>query len=520
MKKLLATSMVLAAGCWGAAGDCGALRQLALPATTITIAEPIAQGTFQVPGGGVVNNLPPFCRVAGVIAPSSDSHIRFEVWLPLNKWNGNFQGVGNGGFAGNLNFGGLVGAIHHGYAAATTDTGHEGGGQDAAWALNHPEKMIDFGWRGIHEMTVQGKAITQAFYGQAVKKAYFNSCSNGGRQALMEAQRFPADYDGIIAGAPANYWTRLLSLGLMTAKAAHATPAAYFPAAKLKAIQANVLKACDARDQVTDGVVEEPNACRANEDALLCAGAENDNCLTAAQLQALKTIRRGVVDAKGKPLFPPVSASGEAEVGGWGAWITGGQRESGAMFAFSTQFFKHMVYSDANWDFKASDLQKDIAAAARLAPVLNATETDLSAFQKRGGKLILYHGWCDAAIPAQNSIDYFQAVQKKMGAARAREFVRFFLAPGVQHCGGGAGPNVFGQGGPRGGATAENDLNAALVRWVEEGVAPERVSAAKVEQGKTVRTRPLCAYPLVARWKGTGSTDEAANFECAASSAR
>lgn len=501
-----------------AARDCEALAKVALPNTTVELAR-VTESPFNLPGSMTpVRNVPRFCRVAGSIKPSADSDIRLEVWLP-DAWNGRFQGVGNGGFAGALNFGGLIGAVQSGYAAATTDTGHQAGGQDASWALNHPEKIVDFGWRAIHEMTVKGKALVQTYYGEPAKKSYFSSCSNGGRQALMEAQRFPEDYDGIIAGAPANYWTHLVSLGVYSSKAILAKPESYIPATKLKAIQKAALDACDAKDKVTDGVLEEPLLCKPAYAKLLCDGAETESCLTKPQLTALEAIHAGPHNKKGQRIFPPVAIGGEAEAGGWGPWITGTAPERSSMFAFGTQFYKNMVYNDPNWDYKQFDVDRDVKVAdEKMARILNATDPDLSKFQARGGKLILYHGWCDAAIPAENTIDYYRQVEKKMGAAKAKQFVRFFLAPGVQHCGGGAGPSSFGQAGPRGGEP-ESDIDAALVRWVEKGVAPERIVAAKMRPGQPndppARTRPLCAFPLVARYKGAGSTDDAANFDCA-----
>jgi feruloyl esterase len=514
---------LLALACIAAAAtDCAQLVKLALPQTTIEIAQTISDGSFRPPGAATpISNLPSFCRVAGTIRPSADSDIRIEVWLPSAGWNGKFQGIGNGGFAGAIGYGGLGGAVAHGYAAAATDTGHQAGGQDARWALGHPEKIIDYGWRAIHETAVKGKAITKEFYGEEPKRSYFNSCSNGGRQALMEAQRFPEDYDGIVAGAPANNFTRLLALAMVGVKATLAVPGGYIPAAKLAAIQKASLSACDARDGVSDGVIEEPLSCRPDTSALLCKGGENDACLTAPQIEALKTMYGGVRDSKGKLVFPGISHGGEADPGGWSPWITGKEPEKSSMFAFGTQFFKNMVYSDPAWDYRSFELERDLKAAEqKMGPVLNSTDPDLRRFRERGGKLIIYHGWCDAAIPAESAVAYYRSVENKVGAKKTREFVRLFMAPGVQHCAGGTGPNSFGQAGPRNG-DAGKDLNAALERWVEQSVAPERVVATKYKSpGVVERTRPLCAYPLVARWAGSGSTDDAANFECAASSKR
>jgi feruloyl esterase len=502
------------------AADCPALRQLSLPATTITSADDVPAGSFTPPGSGAIANLPAFCRVTGAIRPSSDSDIQFEVWMPASGWNGKFQGVGNGGFAGAVSYGQLADAVRRGYAAASTDTGHRGQGQDASWALGHPEKTIDFGHRAIHETTVKGKAIVQAFYGSQAKRSYFNSCSNGGRQALMEAQRYPEDYDGIIAGAPANCWSKLM-LGAVSIMQATADPASYIPASKLPAIQAAALSACDANDGVKDGVIENPGQCRFDPGVLLCQGTETDNCLTAPQMKALRTIYDGTRDSKGKLVARGYAMGGEAEPGGWGSWITGNAPERAALFFFGTSFYKNMVYGDPSWDYKKFDADREAKAAEeKAAAILNAVDPDLRRFQARGGKLILYFGWSDAAIPAQYIIDYYQSVQKKVGAKKTAGFVRLFMVPGMQHCGGGSGANYFGQGGVAQGDPQHN-IAAALEQWVEQGVAPEQIIATRFKTGANPesgveKTRPLCAYPKVAQYTGKGDTNDAANFICQA----
>ena len=440
--------------------------------------------------------------------------------MPTKDWNGKFQGVGNGGYAGAVGYGQLAAIVSKGYATAGTDTGHRAGGQDARWALNNPDKIVDFGHRAIHETAVAAKALIKAHYGEAAKRSYFNSCSNGGRQALMEAQRYPEDYDGIIAGAPANYWSALLSSAASGSKALLADKASYIPSSKLPTIQAAVRASCDLLDGVKDGVLEDPAQCRFDPAPLLCNGAESDSCLTTPQLEALRKVQSGLVDAKGRRLFPPISPGGEAEQGGWGPWITGTAPEKSSMFAFGTQFFKNMVYSNPDWDFRTFETGRDFKVAnKRMAPILDATNPDLTRFQGRGGKLIMYHGWSDAAIPGQNTINYFRSVQKKMGAARTGGFVRLFMAPGVQHCAGGSGANVFGQAGPPQ-RDADHDIGAALERWVEQGVAPERIIATKYKDQSQAsgveKTRPLCAYPMVAKYKGSGDTNDAASFSCAA----
>ena len=346
------------------AAPCESLRQLSLPDTSITTAETVSAGSFTAPGvAQPIATLPAFCRVAGTIRPSKDSDIQFEVWMPASDWNGKFFGVGNGGYAGAIAYGGLASAIRESYAAASTDTGHQAGGRDASWALKHPEKIIDFGHRAIHLTAVNGKAIVKAFYGDAPKRSYFSSCSNGGRQALMEAQRYPEDYDGIIAGAPANYWTYLLSMAASNVLATMKDPASYIPASKLPAIQAAALAACDTLDSVQDGIIENPGQCHFDPSSLLCKDQESDACLTAPQLTALKKIYGGLPDKSGKSIFPGYPMGGEAEQGGWGPWITGPEAGKAMMYDFSTQFFKNMVHSNPDWDFRTFDPIRDTQTA-------------------------------------------------------------------------------------------------------------------------------------------------------------
>jgi hypothetical protein len=498
------------------AATCDSLGALQLPETTVVTAESVPAGSFTSPGGPVKTTVN-FCRVAVVVKPSADSDIHVEIWLPASGWNSKFQGIGNGGFAGSIDFNALAAAVAHGYAAAATDTGHQAGGTDASWALNHPEKIADFGHRAIHETAEVAKGVIFAFYGAAPKRSYFNSCSNGGRQALMEAERYPADYDGILAGAPANYWTHLLTTAIFNLQAI-SEPGSAISASKLPAIEAAALAACDMLDGVKDGVIENPAQCHFDPGVLRCKNAETDACLTAPQIAAARKIYGGAKTSKGEPILPGFSPGGEAEPGDWAAWITGSGGNPSLQDAFGTNFFKYMVYNNAAWDFKASTADHNVKLADdKMALGLNATDANLKKFESRGGKLILYHGWSDAAIPPQNTVDYYQSVVKKMGSKEAAAFVRLFMVPGMGHCGGGAGPNVFGQAGvPR--TDPEHDIEAALERWVEQGAAPEQVVATKLKPGTNppaaMRTRPLCAYPQTAHWTGSGSTDDAANFAC------
>ena len=502
------------------AATCESLASLSRSGMTISTAETVATGSFKPPVGAAMDNLPSFCRVAGVLKPSSDSEILFEVWLPSSGWNGKLAGVGNGGFAGSMPYAGLAASLRRGFATAATDTGHEAGLTDAKWALGHHEKLVDFGYRALHDTTETAKAVIASFYGDAPKRSYFSSCSNGGREALMEAQRFPADYDGIVAGAPANYWTHLLLGAGWGLQAMMSDAASYIPAAKLPAIEAAALAQCDANDGVKDGVIDNPSQCHFDPSVLLCKGAESDACLTSPQLATLKKIYSGPLDSKGRQVFPGYSVGGEPGQNGWGGWITGARPGASLQSGFGTNFFKYMVYEDPNWDVKSFSVDHDMKVADdKVAQVLNATDSNLKRFKDRGGKLIIYHGWSDAAIPPQNAIDYYKSVVGKMGAKQTDAFVRLYMVPGMQHCGGGPGPNVFGQTSPVD-SDPQHDINRAVEHWVEDGVAPAQIIATKYKglnpSTGVERTRPLCPYPQVAQYKGTGSTDDAANFTCVA----
>jgi Tannase and feruloyl esterase len=529
---LLTVSGAFVTSARAAGQSCEQLAQLALPNTTITSAQTVAPGTFAPPASmtpwlagdpGFYKKLPAFCRVTAAAKPAADSDIKIEVWLPSSGWNGKFRGQGNGGFAGEIDYRALGLAVLQGYASAATDTGHAAEGSNATWALGHPEKIVDFAYRAIHEMTVIGKATTKAFYGDAAQHSYFANCSNGGRQALMEAQRYPEDYDGILAGAPANYWTHLLAGALYDAEATTLDPASYIPASKIPAIAKAVNDSCDAQDGLTDGVLNDPRQCHFDTAALLCKAAESDACLTQPQVTALRKLYEGAHDSKGKEIFPGFLPGGEDGGGGWPLWITGMGPGKSLLFAFGIGYFSDMVYGKADWDYKTANLDEAVAASdKKFSGVLNATETNLKPFESRGGKLIIYHGWNDAAISALNTIHYYEAVQNKMGKQEAGSFLRLFMVPGMQHCGGGPGPDVFGQAGFSTPNDPQHNIYLALEEWVEKGAAPSAVIATKQPgEGSTLKvTRPLCAYPQVAVYKGSGDTNDAANFACGAPSAK
>lgn len=528
MRQLLAilvVALILPATA-AAQKSCEALSSLKLEKTTITSAEVVAAGMFtpavgheDFPGADGYKQVPEFCRVRADLHPSKDSDIKIEVWMPASAWNGKYQGQGNGGFAGMIDYSGLASAVRRGYASAATDTGHSGTATDATWALGHPEKIIDFGYRGIHEMSVQAKAVIAAFYGKASQHSYFAGCSDGGREALMEAQRFPDDYDGIVAGAPANFWTHLLAGAAWDNQVLLADPSSYIPPAKLPAINAAATASCDAKDGLADEIISDPAHCHFDPAQIQCKGAESDSCLTEPQVTALKKIYAGAQTSGGSQVFPGFVTGGELGGGGWEPWITGSAPEKSLLFAFGTHFFAYMIFDDANWDFRKFKLEEDTKLAdKKMAAILNATNPDLRPFQKRGGKLIMYHGWSDAAISPANSIQYYDSVVKKMGSGTG-DFIRLFMVPGLQHCFMGPGPNSFGQisSGPQG--DPEHDVLSAVERWVETGVAPQKVIATKYvndldpSQGIKMR-RPLCPYPQVARYNGTGDKDDAANFAC------
>jgi Tannase and feruloyl esterase len=513
---------------YAAGASCEQLAQLALPGTKITSAQTVAAGAFSRPEGvsaylmappEFYKQLPAFCRVTAVATPTADSDIKIEVWMPASGWNGKFRGQGNGGFAGEIDYRGLGIAVSQGYASAATDTGHAAPGTNAAWALGHPEKIIDYAHRAIHEMTVVGKAMVKAFYGDDPKRAYFAACSNGGRQALMEAQRYPEDYDGILAGAPANYWTHLLTSAVWDAQATTLETESYIPSSKIPAIAHAVLAACDAKDGVKDGILNDPRQCRFDPATILCKAGNSDSCLTPAQGTALKRLYGGAHDSKGKEIFPGFVPGGEEGPGGWGLWITGDAPGHALLFAFGSGFFSNMVYEKADWDYKKAKVDEAVAASdKKFANVLNSTQPDMKPFEARGGKLIIYHGWNDAAISPLNAINYYESVVAKMGKQGADSFVRLYMVPGLQHCGGGPGANVFGQLALNPVDDPQHNIYLALEQWVEKGTAPSAIIASKLEDdaptGRVQMTRPLCAYPQEAKYKGSGDTNDAASFVC------
>ncbi|MGA3034747.1 MAG: tannase/feruloyl esterase family alpha/beta hydrolase [Terracidiphilus sp.] len=500
------------------AADCANLKNMQLAGTKITVAESVTSGVLTIADGDApLQNLPALCRVAGEIRPTGDSRIRFEVWLPAEGWNGRLLGSGNGGFAGSIYYEQLAGYLKRGFAVAGTDAGHQAEGTDASWAYGHPEKIKDFGWRAIHLTAERAKQILAAYYGKPAEKSYFDACSDGGREALMEAQRFPEDYDGILAGAPAYAWTTLLGAGARVLQQLTGDPKAYIPDGKLNAIQRASLEACDALDGVKDNVIGDPAKCHFDPQVLLCRGDNSPECLTQPQIDSLKLLYFGIRDEHGALIFPGFSMGDETS---WKEWVVGEDPAASLGSRFAVNYFRYMVTGDSRFNVLTAspdDLLRQ--SIEKGAADLDATNPDLSRFAARGGKLILYHGWNDPAISPGLTVSYFKDVKEKMGAEKAVASVRLYMVAGMEHCGDGPGASSFGQFGSPASEGPKYGLFDSLVNWVEKGSPLESVVATKYEAGpdgaaKAKFTRPLCAYPMVARYAGSGDVNSAANFAC------
>ena len=514
-RHLLALAAVSAASAF-AAVPCESLASMALPQATIDSVKVVASGSFTPPSmrradaqdparvDAAINpaykSVPAFCRVMATLRPSSDSDIKVELWLPVSGWNGKYQAVGNGGWAGVISYSALAEGVQRGYATSSTDTGHVGA--SGSFALGHPEKLIDFGYRSVHEMVLKSKAVIFAFYGTAPVHSYWNGCSTGGRQGLMEAQRYPEDFDGMLAGAPANprsgLTTEEMVIGLATLK----NPESYIPKEKYAMIHQAVLEKCDAIDGLKDGLIQNPMQCKFEAKTLQCKGADAPNCLTAPQVVALASIYAPVFDPKtGALIYPGQSPGAET-----GLQVMAGGPEP---FQPSLDQFRYVVHQDPKWDWRTFDLATDGPANEKLSDgLLNADDPNLQPFLSKS-KLILYHGWSDPNVPSENTVNYYNKVVDTLGGtSKTGDSMKLFMVPGMGHCSNGEGPNVF-------------DMLGALEQWVEKGSAPQSVVATKFNKNGdptsgVARTRPLCAYPQVAKYKGSGSIDEAANFSCAA----
>lgn len=470
---------------------CSELAQLVLTDTRITLAERLDAGEFRPPGVSQPLEIPAICRIAGTVPPA----IRFEVWLPEGRaWNGRFQGVGGGGLAGVISYAALAEAVRGGYASASTDTGHAA--LDSGW-LGDRQRVIDYGYRAVHAMTTRAKAVIAAHYGRAPAYAYFNGCSTGGRQGLMEAQRYPADYDGIVAGAPVNDFTHLHIGQLWAAHATLKQPGAVLTANDLAKVSQAVIAACDASDGVKDGILADPRTCRFDPSSLQMA---------SAQIEALRMIYRGAVNPRtGAQIYPGLEPGGEGAQPnnpGWSLIMNGHEP-----FSIAQAVIGGMGFESPGWDWRSFDFDTDIALVdAKLYGVLNAIDPDLRDFKARGGKLIMYHGWNDPGVMPQRTVAYLDSLIDFAGKATGSdgdkftdEYLRLFMMPGMGHCRGGSGPD-------------QADFIAAVRDWVELGEAPASIVAHR-EQNLAM-TRPLCPYPQVAHYRGAGDTSDARNFAC------
>ena len=476
--------------------SCAALAALALPGATITLAQAVDAGPFTPPradgDAGNARVLPAFCRVGATLKPTADSDITIEVWMPASGWNGKYQAVGNGAFNGSIAYAAMMTALARGYATSSTDTGHTG--NNARFAPGHPEKVIDFGWRAVHEMTLASKTILAAYYDAAPKWSYWNGCSAGGRQAMVEAQRFPADFDGIIAGAPGLDWTGRAAQAVRVLKVLEKNETARLSPAQTQLLHRAALDACDALDGVKDGLIADPARCRIDPSVLRCHGEAERGCLSAAQIETARLI-----------YSPMINPATQREIAGLAPGSELGWTETGwtaSARATGVDQFRFMVFNDPAWDAQRFGGDADVARAeASDHGTINALVPDLRPFFDRGGKLIQYHGWSDPQISPFNSTQYYTRVREALGSAAIEPAYRLFMAPGMGHCAGGEGPNTF-------------DMVGALERWVEQGRAPDQIMAVHSTNGRVDRTRPLCPYPQIAAYNGTGSVDEASSFTC------
>jgi feruloyl esterase len=403
--------------------------------------------------------------------------------------------VGNGGYAGVISYPALGVALKAGYATASTDTGHTG--NSGAFALGHPEKLVDYAYRGVHEMTMQAKEIINSFYDDRPTTSLWSGCSLGGKQGITEAAKYPSDFDAIVAGAPGIHQMHLMAGRLAANVFVHRSDDSYIPPAKYGLIHQAALQACDAADGVKDGVIDNPTRCHFDPKVLLCKGADGPNCLTAAQVKTARALYSAVKNpSTGEEVLPQLLLPG-SELG-W-AVLAGPQP-----LRYTVETFQYALFNDANWDWHRFNAAKDIDFALKADNgLLDSTDANLKPFFDRGGKLLMYHGWADPQVTPMGSVNYYNEVIKKLDASMAGKSITLYMVPGMSHCGGGDGPNTF-------------DTMAAIEQWIANGTAPNKILATHLTNGKPDRARPLCPYPQVAGYKGAGSTDDAANFVCRA----
>jgi len=499
-------AMLAAAPVSAAPASCASLRSMSIPNVTISAAElvsppastgrgaptaPPAAGTGRAaPTGPAAPALPEYCRVRLLLTPSSDSHINAELWLPSTTWNGRFMAVGNGGFGGSIQgFAEMQNALRLGYATSGNDTGHdtEVDGPNGMFALGHPEKIVDFAYRAMHEMTATSKSIIQQFYGRPQQYSYYKGCSTGGRQGAMNAQRYPEDFDGIIAGALANRHIQMHTAGVARSIELARHPDGQISPATAQMVTQAVLKACDT---LKEGFLTNPRACTFDFKKLACApgATASDSCLTPAQLKTVETYYGGLHNSKGELIF-----SGQA-LGNPLPALRGATDQPGGGF----DTVRIWGFQNASYDWHQFDLDRDMPIINSKVGFVDAVDPDLSKFKAHGGKLLLYAGWSDTGITPENTVLYYENLKKKMGPQD--DFARLFMVPGMGHCRGGDGPNTF-------------DTIGAMEAWREKGVTPTQLTGFNPQ---TSLTRPICSYPQYTKYKGTGNIKDAANWTCAA----
>jgi feruloyl esterase len=490
--------------------SCESLKSIKIPNVTITSVEKGESGYELAAQGGGFMNAPaqkiqaPFCRIQAYSAPTGDSHIGIEVWLPdASNWNGRFLAVGNPGFIGSIASAGIARNMEQGYVSAGTDTGHVDPGFE--WAIGHPEKWADWGHRAVHEMVVVTKTLADAYYGKPIQYSYWNSCHNGGNQGLNEAQRYPEDFDGIIAEDPAFYITHLqpgsLYISWVALKDGVDGPG-YIPVEKLAIINRAALDACDMNDGLLDGLIEDPPSCDFDPATIQCAGPDGPSCLTAAQVDTVRKIYEGAKFNFGAPIYTGFERGSELT---WAFMI---EKEP---FSVNMNYFKGIVFEDPDWDFHTFDVDRDTRLGIKkAAAAVDANDPNLKPFKDAGGKIMMISSWNSLALPPRQYVKYYEAVEKTMGGPeQTHDFARMFTVPGSGGCPAFSNPQGF-------------KVFDALQAWVEEGIAPERIIYPHTSGGGTMggggrevyRTRPLCVYPKQARYNGSGDPNDAANFTC------
>jgi feruloyl esterase len=504
MRLVVLSSLVLASVPVGAVTTCSGLKAVAVPHAKITLAENVPAGAFPPPPGGrggpqQFADLAAFCRVQATLAPSSDSDIKVEVWLPVAaKWNGKFRGTGNGGLGGGatVNPGGLANAVRDGYAAAGNNTGHEGGSN---YAIGHPEKIKDFGYRSSHEMTVFAKGMIKAYYASPLKYSVMAESGGGTIAALSAAQRYPEDYDALAVTSMSSYLSHHTFGQMWIWYATHDSEASFIPPAKYEVLHQAALAACDAEDGLADGIIGTAEQCRFDPGVIECHGVERPDCLTAPQVAAARKIYFGPKNpSTGEQIYSPLYPGSEL---GW-AQLAGGTEPLG----IPVDFFRYYVFQDPTWDYKTRHLNFDsdvaLADRAEIAPV-NAVDADLTNYFGRGGKLLLIGGWGDSSVPPYVAVNYYNAVLAKTGEKETRESMRFFMVPGMGHGLGTTGAENFNV-----------DTLGLIEAWKKTGKAPERLTVSHYKNGMEAGKRLVCQYPQIAHYKGSGSGEDPASFEC------